>query len=65
MMLGSVPSMALAAEQPRAVAEHKKSIVLTGDKYKDNYDDEYFVITPTTDQEYIKGITKITEKTTI
>ena len=60
MMLGSVPSMALAAEQPRAVAEYKKSIVLTGDKYKDNYGDEYFVITPTTDQEYIKGITKIT-----
>ena len=60
MMLGSVPSMALAAEQPRAVAEYKKSIVLTGDKYKDNYGDEYFIITPTADQEYIKGITKIT-----
>ena len=60
MMLGSVPSMALAAEQPRAVAEYKKSIVLTGDKYKDKYGDEYFVITPTADQEYIKGITKIT-----
>ena len=60
MMLGSVPSMALAAEQPRAVAEYKKSIVLTGDKYKDKYGDEYFIIIPTADQEYIKGITKIT-----
>lgn len=59
MILGSVPAMALAAEQPRVVSEQKKYIVLTGDIYKDNHNDEYFTISPTMDKDYIMGITQI------